>query len=104
VGANKAEQRGLDAEASDAKAQEQNGPALFYLLEKWRVELVNTGDELRGITVSRRDDGWLLTVRVRIDGILQVAFVHRDTPTGCVRVAAVKAKEGTLSFRPDKFS
>jgi hypothetical protein len=62
------------------------------------------GNEVRGFSLSCHVTGWLLTVRYLKDGIPQVVFCRKPSPTGCVEVFARKWLGNTLEYFPDKYA
>lgn len=65
-----------------------------------------SGYVLRGINFSKRDDGWLMIVKVDGKrGKPLVTFIHAPTPAECMEVMeqALRTRHYTLKWREDKF-
>ena len=77
---------------------------VVYLLRTFPGEMSASGDDVLGFSLSRKPDGWLLVIRAKVDGLRQVAFLFDPTTTGCVSLASLKAKNGTLHWRDDDFA
>ena len=65
-----------------------------------------TGVQLQGMTFSKKDEGWLLTVKVKDrQGKRKVSFVFAHTPEDCLDTVwtAMCSTAVTLKWREDKW-
>lgn len=92
------------AEESWTEERIQEAADWWWLTEGWGQELRQIGDDFRGFSISAKQNGWLLTVRLVHEGQPQVVFVNRPTASGCVRKAREKWANGTLTFFPDRYA
>ena len=66
-----------------------------------------TGCSLRGITLTRKDEGWLMTVKI-LDRRMQpkVSFLFAHTPEDCFDQlwAALRSTAINLTWREDRWA
>jgi hypothetical protein len=92
-----------------AMAGNEDGNIEAGLLAAWlfeefpRLLRINGGD-IRGFSFTCKEDGWLLTVRLQMDGTPAVVFVHRVTPIGCIEKLKEKWEAQTFIYLPDRFA
>lgn len=78
--------------------------ATRYLLCLLEVVAWYSGGVYDGHTLSRKEEGWLLVVRVRLDGRPMVAFSFGARPADAVGQFARSLARGSVQWRPDKYS
>lgn len=62
-----------------------------------------TGRAMTGLTLSKKEDGWLLVLRGKNGSGPEVAFTAGPRPHDCLVELASKVKHGGLRWRPDKY-
>lgn len=80
------------------------GLPFFWLFERLRVLLLESGEELRGFSFSSKPDGWLLCVRMTDESIPVVVFSKKLAPMDCIANLKRRYEEGTLQIFPDRFA
>jgi hypothetical protein len=104
VGVNAAEERSRRDDNRETAQREAFPVDADYLFSKWPREMLDAGDQVVGFSFVQKPDGWLLVIRARVDGLRQVAFLFDHSTTGCVSLAALKARSGTLHWRIDEYA
>jgi len=67
------------------------------------MTMAQNGDIFRGFSVCPKVNQWLMTVRVTIEGVAQVAFTCTGTPSACVASFRKRWDDETLQFFPDRY-
>jgi len=78
-----------------------------FILEPEKETTWQTGWLLSGYTFTKRDDGWLLTLKCTSrKGVRKVAFIHANTVLDCYQLwySAMVSNSFTLKWRDDKYN
>ena len=76
----------------------------FFVADLDKELAWQTGMTFKGLTISLRENGWLMTVRASQDGSNYVLFCAGLTMTECYRELWWSLKQKTNHWRPDKFN
>lgn len=63
-----------------------------------------TGRAMTGITISKKEDGWLLVLRGKNGSGHEVAFASGPDLHGTVLDLAAQMKAGSIRWKPDKYA
>lgn len=83
---------------------EDIGRSWYWLTSQLSQILVNEGDSLRGFSVSLKEDGWLLCVRLTSQSVPSVVYSKKATPTDCVQSLKRRFDLGNLQYFEDRYA
>lgn len=80
------------------------GAVWSWLVDELPLELLKEKESFRGFSFSRKEDGWLLCVRLSQEGVPAVVYSRKATPTACVQNLRRRWDLRNIQFFEDRYA
>ena len=74
-----------------------------FLFTEWPIKVEGQDGHIDGFSLTRKTDGWLLTVKARYGDRELVSFFFADTPVECLHNAFLDMVSWRTKWRKSKF-